>query len=121
MIIKQTVLYTLTISVYVFVRKNMRTTERHLQQCLNRIEDWATNNGFKFSKSKTQCVHFCQQRKQHNDPVLSIYGSQIPVVDESKFLGVRFDRKLLFIPHIKYVKAKCLKALNLLKVLSHTR
>ena len=56
----------------------------------------------------------------HNDPALYIYGSQIPVVAESKFLGVIFDRKLSFIPHIKYVKAKCLKALNLLKVLSHT-
>ena len=22
--------------------ENMRTIERHLQQCLNRIEDWAT-------------------------------------------------------------------------------
>ena len=74
-----------------FRSKNMRTIERHLQQCLNRIEDWATRNGFKFSKSKTQCVHFCQQRKIHNDPVLYIYGSQIPVVAESKFLGVIFD------------------------------
>ena len=35
-------------------------------------------------------------------------------------LGILFDRKLSFIPHIKYLKAKCLKALNLLKVLSHT-
>ena len=103
-----------------FRSKNMRTIERHLQQCLNRIENWATRNGFKFSKSKTQCVHFCQQRKIHNDPVVYIYGSQIPVVAESKFLGVIFDRKLSFIPHIKYLKAKCLKALNLLKVLSHT-
>ena len=103
-----------------FRSKNMRTIERHLQQCLNRIEDWATRNGFKFSKSKTQCVHFCQQRKMHNDPALYIYGSEIPVVAESKFLGFIFDRKLSFIPHIKYVKAKCLKALNLLKVLSHT-
>ena len=103
-----------------FRSKNMRTIERHLQQCLNRIEDWATGNGFKFSKSKTQCVHFCQQRKIHNDPVLYIYGSQILVVAESKFLGVIFDKKLSFIPHIKYLKAKCLKALNLLKVLSHT-
>ena len=97
----------------------MRTIER-LQQCLNRTEEWATRNGFKFSKSKTQCVHFCQQRKIHNDPAVYIYGSQIPVVAEAKFLGVIFDRKLSFIPHIKYVKAKCLKALNLLKVLSHT-
>ena len=31
-----------------------------------------------------------------------------------------FDRKLSFIPHIRYVKAKCLKALNLMKVLSNT-
>ena len=76
-----------------FRSKNMRTIERHLQQCLNRIEDWATRNGFKFSKSKTQCVHYCQKRKIHNDPVLYIYGSQIPVVAESKFLGVIFDKK----------------------------
>ena len=100
--------------------KNMRTIERKLQQCINRIEDWATSNGFKFSKSKTQCVHFCKFRKVHNDPVLYLYGSPIPVVEESKFLGVIFDRKLSFIPHIRYLKAKCLRALNLLKVLSHT-
>ena len=58
--------------------------------------------------------------KQHDDPVLHLYGSPIPVVEESKFFGILFDRKLSFIPHIKYLKAKCLKALNLLKVLSHT-
>ena len=98
----------------------MRTIERHLQQCLNKIENWALFNGFKFSKSKTQCVHFCQLRKLHDNPQLYLYGSLIPIVDEAKFLGVIFDRKLSFIPHIKYLKAKCLKALNLLKVLSHT-
>ena len=100
--------------------KNMRKIERHLQQCINRIEDWATNNGFKFSKSKTQCLHFCKLRRIHNDPVLYLYRSPIPVVEHSKFLGVIFDRKLSFIPHIRYVKAKCLKALNLMKVLSNT-
>ena len=82
----------------------MATIERQLQQNLNKIENWATSNGFKFSKSKTQCVHFCQLRKQHDDPVLHLYGSPIPVVEESKFLGILFDRKLSFIPHIKYLK-----------------
>ena len=85
-----------------------------------RIEDWALHNGFKFSKSKTQCVNFCQLRKVHDDPELYLYGSLIPVVEDFKLLGIVFDRKLSFIPHIKYLKAKCLKALNLLKVLSHT-
>ena len=97
--------------------KNMRTIERQLQQCINRIEGWAMNNGFRFSKSKTQCVHFCKLRRIHSDPTLYLYGSQIPVVVESKFLGVNFDRKISFIPHSRYIKAKCLKALNLLRVL----
>ena len=98
----------------------MGTIERQLQQNFYKIEYWTTSNGFKFSKSKTQCVHFCQLRKQHDDPVLHLYGSPIPVVEESKFLGILCDRKLSFIPHIKHLKGKCLKALNLLKVLSYT-
>ena len=64
--------------------------------------------------------HFCPLRKQHDDPVLHVYGSPTPFVEESRFLGIIFDRKLSCIPLIKYLRAKCLKALNLLKVLSHT-
>ena len=82
----------------------MATIERQLQQNLNKIENGATSNGFKFSKLKTQCVHFCQLRSQHDDPVLHLYGSFILVVEESQFLGIFFDRKLSFIPHIKYLK-----------------
>ena len=88
----------------------MGTIERQLQPNLNKIESWATSNVFEFSKFKTQCAHFCQLRKQHDDPVLHLYGSPIPVVEELKFLSMMFDRKLSFISHIKYLKAKCLKA-----------
>ena len=84
----------------------MKTIEFKLQQCLNNIEDWATENGFKFSKTKTQCVHFCQIPHLHLEPHLIIYSSSIPVV---KFLGLLFDNKLSFIPDIKALKAKCLK------------
>ena len=71
---------------------------------LNKIESWATSNGFKCSKSKTQSVHFCQLHKQHDDPVLHSYGSPIPVVEESKFLGMIFDKKLSFIPILNISK-----------------
>ena len=47
-------------------------------------------------------------------------GTPIPVVEENKLLGVIFDRKLSFIRHIKQLKAKCQKALNLLRVVAHT-
>ena len=100
--------------------KHMHTIERQLQQCLNKIQKWALENGFKFSKTKTQCMHFCQLRGLHNDPVLKLDGMEIPVVDQYKFLGVIFDRKLSFIPHINYLKAKCHKALQLLRVVAHT-
>ena len=38
----------------------MENIEFRRQRCLNKVETWATENGFKFSKTKTQCVHFCQ-------------------------------------------------------------
>ena len=60
-------------------------------------------------------------RKAHDDLVLTLDGTPIPVVEETKFLGVIFDKKkLTFIPHIKKLKAKCQKALNLLRVVAHT-
>ena len=56
-----------------FRSKNMRTIEKHLQQCLNRIEDWATRNGFKFSKSKTQCVHSSTTENSQRSSALHIW------------------------------------------------
>ena len=64
------------------------------------------------------CLHFCNQRRLHSDPELHLRNRLIPVVEEAKFLGVIFDRKLSFIPHLKYLRNKCCKAINLLKVIS---
>ena len=103
-----------------FRSKDMESIEMKLHGNLNKIELWALQNGFKFSKTKTQCFHYCQQRRLHLHPHLTINGSEIPVVDETNFLDVLFNRQLSFIPHIKALVLKCLKALNLLKVLSST-
>ena len=73
---------------------------------LNRIEDWADNNGFKFSQSKTVCVHFCRRRGLHPDPYLVLYDNPIPVKKETKFLVILLNSKLTFVPHIKGLKKK---------------
>jgi len=52
-------------------------------------------------------LHFCRLRKLHPDPHLSLNGSPIPVVEEVKFLGVIFDKKLSFLPHMHDLKNKC--------------
>jgi len=53
--------------------KHIHTIERHLQRnCLNKLQYRADTNGFRFSPSKTVCIHFCRLLKPHADPQLSL-------------------------------------------------
>ena len=87
--------------------KHMHTIKWQLQQVLNNLSKWSSENGFKFSKIKTKCMHFCRSRKLHLDPELTLDDVQTEVVPEFKFLGLLFDSKLSFIPHINYLSNKC--------------
>ena len=84
--------------------KYMQTAKCQLQQCIQKITHWANTNSFRISKSKIKYIHFCQLRKMHNDPLIKLEDTEIPVVDEYKFLGIIFDWKLTFIPNKKYFK-----------------
>ena len=102
-----------------FRAKNTITCERQLQCCLNKIEKWCIENGFRFSPSKTVCVHFHRKRGTLPEPDLKLNGDKIKVVKETKFFGVIFDQKLSFIPHMKVLKTRCTKALDIIKVVSN--
>ena len=62
---------------------NISIIERQLQLCLNKVQQWATDIGFRFSKTKTLCMHICQKRGLHLDPQLFLDKSPIPVVEET--------------------------------------
>ena len=51
------------------------------------------DTGFKFSKSKTLCVHFCSQTKMHNELVIKLKETKIPLIKQYKFLGIIFGKK----------------------------
>ena len=55
----------------------------------------------------------------HNDPFIKLEDMEIPVMNEYKFWGVIFDRKLTFIPHIKYSKTKSTRSQKILRVVVH--
>ena len=57
-------------------------------------------------------MHFCHFQGLHNDPVLKLGSVEIPVVEQYKFLGVIFDKKLSFILHINYLKTSAIKLFN---------
>ena len=100
--------------------KNMVTIERKMQQCINKILKWAMKNGFKISSSKTKCMHFCQIHKMHNQPTLTLNGSEIPITQQYKFLGITLDPRLSFILHIKQLRIKCNQTIQLLRTIAHT-
>ncbi|PVD27480.1 hypothetical protein C0Q70_12641 [Pomacea canaliculata] len=53
------------------------------------------------------------------NPSITVKGTVLKVVQEVKFLGVIFDRKLSFLPHIKSLRLSCQKALDILRVVGH--
>jgi hypothetical protein len=55
-----------------FSARSMASCERKLQLTINKIFDWSHKNGFRFSPTKTVCIHFCYKRKFHLDPQLFI-------------------------------------------------
>ena len=105
--------------VILFRSSTIAAIERKLQMTINDIIQWTLKNGFTVSPNKTVAMHFCLKRKCY-DPVLKLGNVQIEFVKEFKFLGLIWDTKLTFKNHIAYLRKKCQKSLNLLKVLSHT-
>jgi len=65
-------------------------------------------------------MHFWKGRGAIDDPQLFLNGNRIKAVNETRFLGLIFDRRLTFQSHIKDLKKRCLKSLDVLKVVGHT-
>ena len=102
--------------------KTLNRVERAMQLCVNSVQKWVTENGFKFSTSKTVCIHFHKQYVflSPPDPNILLGKTPIKLVREAKFLDVIFVTKLTFKNHIQYLKSSCQKALDILRVVGHT-
>ncbi|XP_046684667.1 uncharacterized protein LOC124370426 [Homalodisca vitripennis] len=106
-------------AVYVSARR-LATAERSLQLTIRRLEEWSRRTGFSFSTSKTQCITFSRLRN-YLEPTLTLNRSRITSSRNVRFLGLTFDSRLTWIPHLKSLKAKCLQRLNMLRVLTGTK
>ena len=101
---------------------SLNTIERHLQQAVNSIQEWATRNGFRFAARKCKVVHFTAPRSRAQRPAIVRIGITIlPVEESAKFLGLWWDSHLSFKKHISLLKTQCKEALNLIRVVAHLK
>ena len=94
--------------------------ERRLQHAIDRIDNWTTEHGFTISTDKTVAMQFHRKRGLLMEPSLKIKNQNISFVQEKKFLGLFYDQKLQWQAQIEHLRRKCTKALDILKVLSHS-
>ena len=98
--------------------KDLLTTQEILQDCLDNLLKWAQKTGFKFSNSKSVCILFSKSKTGNQEPALYLNNHELEVVKETKILGLIFDTKLTWIPHLKYLRTDCNKRLNIIRTLS---
>ena len=102
--------------------RSLDTIERHPQQAVNAIQEWATRNGFRFAAHKCKVVHFTAPRhKAQGRPMIKISDTLLPVEESTKFLGLWWDSHLSFKEHVSALKAQCKEALNLIRVVAHLK
>ncbi|GFR28219.1 putative RNA-directed DNA polymerase from transposon X-element [Trichonephila clavata] len=113
---------------YIMLRHLSESSILSLLLLFNRIWEtqnfptqWCHAHVLPFPKpEKTISVVFSRKRGVFPNPELFIGRSLIKVVKEFKFLGLIFDQSLRFHRHLKDLKIRSAKALNILKVLANT-
>jgi len=98
--------------------KTADEAERHFNPFLDLISAWAKLWRFIFSIEKCAAMVFSREKAPPVQPLLFVSGLPIPVVTKFKFLGLIFDRKLLWKEHISSVILRVVKTKNLFAVLT---
>ena len=96
------------------------TGETLLQQAADNIHNWSLKNGLSISSQKSTAIHFCKKYKCSRTLSINMNNNQIPSKNTIKYLGITFDNKLTWTPHIQNLKKNCSIKINLLKKLAHT-
>lgn len=85
----------------------------HLQNSINHLIDSACSKGIKFAENKTTSITFTKKRRTANFDQLLIGNVPIPIAEEIKFLGLYWDRKLLWKRHVSILKKSCMQSMTI--------
>jgi hypothetical protein len=82
---------------------------RKLQHGLNSVEEWSKHRNIKINKDKTQAIYF-SHRIRPPKSLLTLNGRNISFVNNVKYIGVIFDKKITWRLHIEMIEAKVFRA-----------
>ena len=77
-----------------------------LEEILRKTEIWRCKHGAQFETSKYTLIHFTRNPKHSTSATIKANGLTITPSREVKYLGVIFDQKLTFKPHVSYITKK---------------
>jgi hypothetical protein len=83
---------------------------RKLQHGLNVMAEWPKRWNIKINEDKMQAIYF-SHRIRPPESLLTLNGRNTPFVNNVKYLGVIFDKKITLRLHIKTIDAKAFRAL----------
>jgi hypothetical protein len=81
---------------------------RKLQGGLTSVGSWCERWNIRINEDKTQAIYFSRGNKPP-ETSLTLNGRNIPFVNNIKYLGVIFDRKITWRLHIEAIEAKAFR------------
>ncbi|APA05858.1 hypothetical protein sscle_01g006280 [Sclerotinia sclerotiorum 1980 UF-70] len=101
---------------------SLQTNCDSLKMDIQETLEWGKTEGITFDPKKSELIHFYKGHRTLTDtPAIHTGSMNIEVKPGPlKWLGVHFDRKLCFKPHVQILAAKALKGANALRSLSNT-
>ena len=100
---------------------SVTAASNNLQSYLFQLENWLTINRMNVSAEKSSITVITPFNREYNSqPIITLYGVQIPVTPTTKILGTTYDRGMTFRPHISDLATRTKSRLNVLKALTAT-
>lgn len=113
----KSILFADDFTVFITVDKVLQG-QHILQRTIENLTKWSTQNGLKFSLEKTRCMVFSRRRRAQLMPSLYLAGTPIKVVHKTRYLGLMIDSKLTWVSHIRDIRERSQKGINLMRVIA---
>ena len=103
-------------------RNYIPAVERRFDGAIDKILEFVTTtlHGFTVSTDNIFAGAFHNKRGIQHETSLKIKNVNIDMMAEKKFLALIYDQKLNWRARVEHLRRKCIRSMDILKVLTHT-